>query len=77
MQILPHFFAGDMELKSDTNISLHYVHCTNSCGVNMIKRRDFLKIFMAAIVSLFGNNVTAGEQPEPELKEAMFWRQLD
>ena len=77
MQVLRHFFARDMELKSDANITLHYVHCTNSCGVNMIKRRDFLKIVLAAVVSLFDNNVRAGEHPEPELKEAMFWRQLD
>jgi hypothetical protein len=77
VQVLRHFFSRDMELKSDANISLQCVHRTNSCGVNMIKRRDFLKIFIAAIVSLFGNNVSAGKQLEPELKEAMFWRQLD
>ena len=42
-----------------------------------MKRRDFLKILLAAVVSLFGNKVKAEKQPEPNLKEAMFWRKLD
>jgi hypothetical protein len=77
VQILQHFHPGEMELKSHANSASQYVHRINSFGVNTMKRRDFLKILLAAIVSLFGNKVGAEKPPEPELKAAMFWRKLD
>ena len=42
-----------------------------------MKRRDFLKIFLAGIFSLFVKKADAVKKPEPALKEAMFWRKLD
>lgn len=46
-------------------------------GVNNMKRRDFLKIFLIGILSLFSKKVNAGQKPEKNLKEAMFWRKID
>ena len=42
-----------------------------------MKRRDFLKIFIVGIFSLFAKKVKAGKKPETKPKEAMFWRRLD
>lgn len=47
-------------------------------GVNMMKRRDFLRILLfGGILSLFGKKVKAEKKPENNLREAMFWRKLD
>jgi len=48
-------------------------------GVNMMKRRDFLRILLfGTIFSLFGKQVKAEKRPDAmKLKEAMFWRKLD
>jgi len=42
-----------------------------------VKRRDFLKIFLAGIFSLFVKKADAGKKSEPKLREAMFWKKLD
>lgn len=46
-------------------------------GVNKMKRRDFLKIFLIGILSLFSKKVNASRKAEKHLKEAMFWRKID
>lgn len=46
-------------------------------GVNKMNRRDFLKIFLIGILSLFSKKVNAGRKAEKNLKEAMFWRKID
>lgn len=46
-------------------------------GVNMMKRRDFLRILLLGIFSLFAKKAKAEKKPENNLKEAMFWRKLD
>jgi hypothetical protein len=42
-----------------------------------MKRRDFLRIFLAGFFSLCVRKAKAEKKPEPQLKEAMFWRKLD
>lgn len=42
-----------------------------------MKRRDFMKIFLLGIFSLFTKKVNAEKKPENKLKEAMFWRKID
>jgi hypothetical protein len=46
-------------------------------GFNKMKRRDFMKIFLLGIFSLFTKKVNAEKKPENKLKEAMFWRKID
>ena len=42
-----------------------------------MKRRDFLRILLLGIFSLFAKKAKAEKKPENNLKEAMFWRKLD
>ena len=46
----------------------------------MLKRRDFIKLFIAGVISFFTGSAFAGERKKEKrlcMKEAMFWRKLD
>jgi hypothetical protein len=46
-------------------------------GVDKMKRRDFLRIFLlGGIFVLFGKKVRAEKKSENNMKEAMFWRKI-
>ncbi len=47
-------------------------------GVDIMKRRDFLRILLlGGLFSLFGKKVKAEKKSGRKLKEAMFWRRVD
>jgi hypothetical protein len=47
-------------------------------GVNKMKRRDFMRIFLLGIIlAVSGKKVKAEIKSETKPKEAMFWRKLD
>ncbi len=46
--------------------------------LRILKRRDFLRVFLlGGIFSFFSRKVQAEQKPEENLKEAMFWHRLD
>lgn len=46
--------------------------------LKILKRRDFLRVFLlGGIFSFFGRKIQAEQKPEEKLKEAMFWHRLD
>lgn len=46
--------------------------------LRILKRRDFLCMFLlGGVFSFFSRKVQAEQKPEEKLKEAMFWHRLD
>ncbi len=49
--------------------------------LNLLKRRDFIRLLLAGFLGLFAGKADAGEEGEikagQHLKEAMFWKKVD
>jgi hypothetical protein len=46
--------------------------------LSIMKRRDFLRVFLlGGIFTFLSRKVEAEQKPEEKLKEAMFWRRCD
>ena len=46
--------------------------------LRIMKRRDFLRVFLlGGVVTFFSRKVRAEQKPDEKMKEAMFWRRRD
>jgi hypothetical protein len=46
--------------------------------LRIMKRRDFLRVFLlGGVFTFLSRKVEAEQKPEEKLKEAMFWRRRD
>jgi hypothetical protein len=46
--------------------------------LRIMKRRDFLRVFLlGGVFTFLSRKVDAQQEPEEKLKEAMFWRRRD
>jgi hypothetical protein len=46
--------------------------------LRIMKRRDFLRVFLlGGVFTFLSRKVRAEQKPEEKLKEAMFWRRRD